>query len=78
MRLPETRVLAALIFDFDHTLTDFGRGVDWQTARDQIVALYEYPALMELAPEAFPLDVVETALGRCCAPGKRKPARSKA
>ena len=41
MRLPETRVLAALIFDFDHTRTDFGRGVDWQTARDQIVALYE-------------------------------------
>ena len=23
------------------------------------------------------LDVVETALGRCCAPGKRKPARSR-
>ena len=41
MRVPTTRTLGALIFDFDHTLTDFGRGVDWQTARDQLVALYE-------------------------------------
>jgi phosphoglycolate phosphatase len=39
--VPATRVLAALIFDFDHTLTDFGRGVDWRTARGEIVALYE-------------------------------------
>lgn len=41
MRVPPTRVLGALIFDFDHTLTDFGRGVEWQRARDQLVALYE-------------------------------------
>jgi len=41
VRVPPTRVLGALIFDFDHTLTDFGRGVDWQCARDQLVALYE-------------------------------------
>jgi phosphoglycolate phosphatase len=41
VRIPATRTLGALIFDFDHTLTDFGRGVDWQTARDQLVALYE-------------------------------------
>jgi phosphoglycolate phosphatase len=30
-----------LIFDFDHTLTDFGRWVDWQGARAEVVALYE-------------------------------------
>jgi len=41
MILPATRHLGALIFDFDHTLTDFGRGVDWQRARDELVALYE-------------------------------------
>ncbi len=41
MRLPPPRVLGALILDFDHTLTDFGRGVDWQRARDELVALYE-------------------------------------
>jgi len=41
MRIPPTRVLGALVFDFDHTLTDFGRGVDWQRARDQLIALYE-------------------------------------
>lgn len=41
MRVPPTRVLGALIFDFDHTLTDFGRGVDWQSARDRLIAHYE-------------------------------------
>jgi len=39
--VPATRVLGALVFDFDHTLTDFGRGVDWQSARDRLIALYE-------------------------------------
>jgi beta-phosphoglucomutase-like phosphatase (HAD superfamily) len=38
---PAVRTLRALIFDFDHTLTDFGRNVDWRSARSQIVALYE-------------------------------------
>lgn len=41
MRTPEARTLGALIFDFDHTLTDFGRGVDWRAAREELVALYE-------------------------------------
>jgi len=41
VRVPETRTLGALIFDFDHTLTDFGRHVEWPTARAEIVALYE-------------------------------------
>ncbi len=40
MRVPETRTLAALIFDFDHTLTDFGRNVEWPKARAELVALY--------------------------------------
>ncbi len=40
MRVPGTRALAALVFDFDHTLTDFGRGVDWRRARDEVFALY--------------------------------------
>lgn len=40
MRVPDTRALAALVFDFDHTLTDFGRGVDWRRARDEVFALY--------------------------------------
>ncbi len=41
MRVPATRVLGALVFDFDHTLTDFGRGVDWQSARHRLITLYE-------------------------------------
>ena len=40
MRIPDTRSLRALVFDFDHTLTDFGRGVDWQAARAEVSALY--------------------------------------
>jgi HAD superfamily hydrolase (TIGR01509 family) len=40
VRIPEPRPLQALIFDFDHTLTDFGRWVDWQSARADILALY--------------------------------------
>ena len=41
MTVPATRTLRALIFDFDHTLTDFGRNVDWRSARAQLIALYE-------------------------------------
>lgn len=41
MKSPEPRPLRALIFDFDHTLTDFGRWVDWQGARTEVVALYQ-------------------------------------
>lgn len=37
---PEPRTLRALILDFDHTLTDFGRWVDWRAARDEVMALY--------------------------------------
>jgi len=40
MRIPDTRSLRALVFDFDHTLSDFGRGVDWQAARAEVLALY--------------------------------------
>jgi len=40
MTTPEARALRALIFDFDHTLTDLGRWVDWQSARNDVVALY--------------------------------------
>jgi HAD superfamily hydrolase (TIGR01509 family) len=42
---PETRPLRALIFDFDHTLTDFGRWVDWRGARDEVMALYRAEGL---------------------------------
>ncbi len=35
-----SRRLRALIFDFDHTLSDFGRWVEWRRARDDIGALY--------------------------------------
>ena len=41
MSIPAARPLRALIFDFDHTLTDFGRWVDWQGARGEVVSLYE-------------------------------------
>lgn len=41
MTVPAPRALRALIFDFDHTLADFGRWVDWQGARHEVVALYE-------------------------------------
>lgn len=40
MTPPEPRALRALVFDFDHTLADFGRWVDWQGARGEIMALY--------------------------------------
>ncbi len=38
--IPETWRLGALLLDFDHTLADLGRWVDWQAARDGIQALY--------------------------------------
>jgi len=47
---PESRPLRALIFDFDHTLTDFGRWVDWQGARTEVVGLYQAEGL---APESL-------------------------
>jgi HAD superfamily hydrolase (TIGR01509 family) len=40
VRAPEPRALRALIFDFDHTLTDFGRWVDWAGARQRLQALF--------------------------------------
>ena len=40
MTTPAERTLQALIFDFDHTLSDFGRWVEWRRARDDIGALY--------------------------------------
>jgi len=40
MRTPPERRLQALLFDFDHTLTDFGRWVDWPAAREEIMVLY--------------------------------------
>src|SRR5262249_19028859 len=42
---PATRALRALILDFDHTLTDFGRWVDWQGARADIMELYRAEGL---------------------------------
>jgi len=41
MIAPEPRALRAIVFDFDHTLTDLGRWVDWQAARNDVMALYE-------------------------------------
>jgi HAD superfamily hydrolase (TIGR01509 family) len=45
MTTPEPRPLRALIFDFDHTLTDFGRWVDWQGARTDVMTLYRAEGL---------------------------------
>lgn len=45
MRHPEPRALRAWIFDFDHTLTDFGRWVDWQGARTEVMTLYRAEGL---------------------------------
>jgi phosphoglycolate phosphatase len=45
MTTPEPRPLRALILDFDHTLTDFGRWVDWQGARNEVIGLYEAEGL---------------------------------
>jgi phosphoglycolate phosphatase len=35
------RRLRAVLFDFDHTLSDFGRWVEWRAARAEIAAFYE-------------------------------------
>ena len=40
MNEPGTRRLRALLFDFDHTLADLGRWVDWAQARAELAALY--------------------------------------
>src|SRR5437899_1390246 len=40
VRVPPTRTLGAIVFDFDHTLTDFGRNVEWPKARTELVELY--------------------------------------
>jgi len=42
---PPPRVLRALVFDFDHTLTDFGRWVDWAAARSDVMELYRAEGL---------------------------------
>jgi phosphoglycolate phosphatase len=42
---PAPRALRALIFDFDHTLTDFGRWVDWAAARSDVLELYRAEGL---------------------------------
>jgi len=44
-RQPEVRSLRALIFDFDHTLTDLGRWVNWKGARDEVMSLYRAEGL---------------------------------
>ncbi len=45
MITPPPRALRAVILDFDHTLTDFGRWVDWQSARSEVMALYRAEGL---------------------------------
>lgn len=45
MRAPAPRALRALVFDFDHTLTDFGRWVDWAAARSDVMELYRAEGL---------------------------------
>ena len=55
-----------------------GRFLYYSASFDQMAALMTY--LTQNCCRGMPqecLDVVETALGRCCAPGKRNPARSK-
>jgi HAD superfamily hydrolase (TIGR01509 family) len=42
---PSARALRALVFDFDHTLTDFGRWVDWAAARNDVMELYRAEGL---------------------------------
>lgn len=64
---PETRRLDALLFDFDHTLADLGRWVDWQAARDGIQALYAEVGLdvMEILRARrghSPMAILDTAL----------------
>ena len=41
MSQPGTRRLRALLFDFDHTLADLGRWVDWAAARAELAALFD-------------------------------------
>ncbi len=45
MRHPEPRAVRAWIFDFDHTLTDLGRWVDWAAARVEVMELYRAEGL---------------------------------
>jgi len=45
MRQPEPRAVRAWIFDFDHTLTDLGRWVDWQSARVEVMDIYRAQGL---------------------------------
>lgn len=45
MSTPPSRALRALVFDFDHTLTDFGRWVDWAGARNDVMELYRAEGL---------------------------------
>jgi phosphoglycolate phosphatase len=43
--VPAARTLRAIVFDFDHTLTDFGRWVDWAAARSAVMELYRAEGL---------------------------------
>jgi HAD superfamily hydrolase (TIGR01509 family) len=67
MRTPATRPLGALLFDFDHTLADFGRWVDWQAARDGIQTLYtrvglDVPTILRQRRGSSPMAVLDAAL----------------
>ena len=83
MRTPEAQRLGALLFDFDHTLADLGRWVDWQAARDGIQALYAELGLdvMEILRARrghSPMAVLDTALHARASPAVADAVKAKA
>jgi len=81
--VPGTRRLGALLFDFDHTLADLGRWVDWQAARDGIQALYAELGLdvMEILRARrghSPMAVLDAALHAHASPAVAGRVKAKA
>ena len=73
MRTPDTRRLGALLFDFDHTLADLGRWVDWQAARVGIQALYtevglDVMEILRVRRGRSPMALLDAALQAHAAP----------
>jgi len=81
VRVPEPRRLGALIFDFDHTLADLGRWVDWRSARQEIERLFarlgiDAAALARRRGDLTPMAALEAVLADHCSPAEAAAARA--
>jgi HAD superfamily hydrolase (TIGR01509 family) len=83
VRAATPRELRALLLDFDHTLADLGRWVDWRTARDRIQEVYRragVDALQEMRRRGAlsPMVALDAALAGQASPERAAEIRAEA